>query len=417
MALSERMRDTVESIVPKIATQVAQRSSSNPPVDLGTAENWLIRSELVDFFKDAISKNLVEQDLSYQKGFAGDPNVIAALADTFNRLFSPRIPVEPSHIAVGPGGAAILESLLINICDSGDVMLVLAPFWSGFHFQFNVGPKVGIVPVTSLEENVFNENVVKDLEDALAKSEKQVKGVVLCNPHNPLGQCYTKGALEAIAKFCEKHDLHLISDEIYALSIYNSVDLPHPEPFVSILNLDFEEIKVNPARAHVIWSVSKDFGCSGFRLGALVSQGSPAMACGVAMAANTQVSGLTAVAVTALLSDPAVTDRFIGLNRSRLSSAYESMATFLRAHNIRYIPANAGIYVWAKLSSKVTNWEQEAKLTELLAEKKVAVSAGKSYAAAEPGWYRLSFALKPEQLERGLERLGEGIEAFEKLHV
>lgn len=222
--------------------------------------------------------------MSYQKGFSGDPRVIAKLAETFNRLFSPHVPVETAHVVVGPGGAAILESLLLNICNPGDTMLVLAPFWSklspmlsresimpdrtagGFHFQFDVGPKVKIIPVTSLDDNVLNENVIHDLEKALASTECKPKGVVLCNPHNPLGQCYTKSALEAICKFCEKHDLHLISDEIYALSTYESEDMPRPMPFVSLLSLDFEAMEVSPARAHVIWSVSKDFGCSGFRL-------------------------------------------------------------------------------------------------------------------------------------------------------
>ncbi|KAK8157459.1 pyridoxal phosphate-dependent transferase [Phyllosticta citrichinensis] len=414
MALSERMRGTVESIMPKIATQVAQRSSSNPPIDFGTAENWLIRSELVDFFKDAISKRLVKQDLSYQRGFVGDPNVIAALADAFNRHFAPKVPVDSTHIAVAPGGGAILESLLFNICDAGDEMLVLTPFWSGFHFQFQVGPKVTIIPVTSPMENVFNERVVDDLEAALAKANKKVRGVVVCNPHNPLGQCYTRKALEAIAVFCEKHNLQLISDEIYALSIYESADLADPVPFISMLSLDLAQIKVNPARAHVIWSVSKDFGCSGFRLGALVSQGSPAMVCGVAMAANTQVSGLTALAVTALLSDPAKMDGFIALNRSRLAIAYETMAKVFRTRAIRYIPANAGIFIWARLSDKVETWEQEADLTKILEGKQVAVSAGKGYAAAAPGWYRLSFAMEPENLRKGLERLEKGIDEFEK---
>ncbi|KAF1362624.1 PLP-dependent transferase [Lizonia empirigonia] len=414
MALSDRMRSTVESIMPKIATQVAQRSSSNPPIDFSTAENWLIRSELVEFFKDTLARDLTEQHLSYQKGFSGDPLLIATLVDTFNRRFAPAMPVEASHVVVGPGGAAILESLLLNICDAGDGMLVLAPFWSGFHFQFDVGPKVSIVPVTSAEENVFSEDCIPNLETALAKAECKIKGVVLCNPHNPLGQCYTRKALEAMVTFCERHDLHFISDEIYALSTYDSADLPDPRPFISILSLNLPTIKVNPARVHVIWSVSKDFGCSGFRMGSLVTQGSPAMACGVAMAANTQVSGLTAVAVAALLSDQTITDRFLQLNRKRLSCAYETMTAFLRSRSIRYIPACAGIYVWAKLSSRVRTWDQENELTKLLAECQVAVSAGKSYAATEPGWYRLSFAIKPEQLSKGLHRLASGIEAFER---
>lgn len=137
------------------------------------------------------------------------------------------------------------------------------------------------------------------------------------------------------------------------------------------------------------------------------------MACGVAMAANTQVSGLTAVAVSSLLSDPETTDRFIELNRSRLAIAYETMASFLRSLNVRYVPAYAGIYIWAKLSEKVQSWDQEAQLTKMIADNGVAVSAGKSYAARDPGWYRLSFALEPEKLQEGLRILAIGIAAFE----
>ena len=104
---------------------------------------------------------------------------------------------------------------------------------------------------------MLNENVVHDLEAALAQADQKPKGVILCNPHNPLGQCYTKTALEATCKFCEKHNLHLISDEIYALSIYESVDVPNPVPFTSLLSLDLAAMGVNLARAHVIWSVSQ----------------------------------------------------------------------------------------------------------------------------------------------------------------
>lgn len=77
MALSDRMRGTVESVMPKIIIQVTQRSSINPPIDFGTAENWLIRKELVDFFKQSIAEELVEQVGSKYNSFYteyGKPN-------------------------------------------------------------------------------------------------------------------------------------------------------------------------------------------------------------------------------------------------------------------------------------------------------------------------------------------------------
>lgn len=51
-------------------------------------------------------------------------------------------------------------------------------------------------------------------EQALHESEAagcRIRAVMICNPHNPLGFCYSREALEAYARFCEKHDLHLVS--------------------------------------------------------------------------------------------------------------------------------------------------------------------------------------------------------------
>lgn len=104
----------------------------------------------------------------------------------------------------------------------------------------------------------------------------RIKALVLTNPHNPFGQCYPPEVLRECLRFCQVHDLHFISDEVYALSTFHSRSvLP---PFVSALSLiandpetDVEERHgrtemPNPTRVHVVWSMSKDFGCSGIRM-------------------------------------------------------------------------------------------------------------------------------------------------------
>lgn len=45
---------------------------------------------------------------------------------------------------------------------------------------------------------------------------------ILCNPQNPLGRTYSRDTLLAYARFCEERDLHLVSDEIYAMSVYEN---------------------------------------------------------------------------------------------------------------------------------------------------------------------------------------------------
>lgn len=71
-----------------------------------------------------------QQHLSYPKGFSGDPGLLSQLARFFNTYFSPVLPVEPDHLVTAPGAATCLDTLLFNICDPGDAVLVPGPYWS-----------------------------------------------------------------------------------------------------------------------------------------------------------------------------------------------------------------------------------------------------------------------------------------------
>jgi aspartate/methionine/tyrosine aminotransferase len=107
---------------------------------------------------------------------------------------------------------------------------------------------------------------VYDFSDEKSK----IKAVLLCNPHNPLSRCYPKASLLELMEFCQERELHLIVDEIYALTNLNDVPNKAPE-FVSALSLTEPlvrtgAVKVDPSRVHVVWSVSKLFGLSGLRV-------------------------------------------------------------------------------------------------------------------------------------------------------
>jgi aspartate/methionine/tyrosine aminotransferase len=73
---------------------------------------------------------LVTQHLSYPNEFAGDADLIRALAAFFNKYFHPHIPVEEAHVATAPGAATCLNTFLYNLCEPGEGILVPAPFWS-----------------------------------------------------------------------------------------------------------------------------------------------------------------------------------------------------------------------------------------------------------------------------------------------
>lgn len=190
-----------------------------------------------------------------------------ALAALFNKYFDPLVPVLPSHLATAPGANASIDALLYNICEAGDGILIPSPYWNGFDFGIRVRSAVNpvLVPLPSFESN-FTEELLPALEEAYRSATCPIRALMITNPHNPFAVCYPKDILEECLRFCKKHDIHFISDEVYALSIFSSPDLPDARPFISVLSLDLDEIGADKSRVHMIWSTSKDFGQSGFRM-------------------------------------------------------------------------------------------------------------------------------------------------------
>ena len=116
-----------------------------------------------------------------------------------------------------------------------------------------------------------------------APNPSRIKALVMTNPHNPLSQCYPAAVLRQCMTFCHDRNLHFISDEVYALSVFANSSPKPLVPFVSVLSLletpsqakgrdeadltDHESQNIiDPSRVHVLWTTSKDFGLSGIRM-------------------------------------------------------------------------------------------------------------------------------------------------------
>ncbi|KAL3484361.1 PLP-dependent transferase [Aspergillus germanicus] len=380
-----------------------KRRRAEASIDLSIAENWSIRPELVSLFQDAITGNLAPKHLSYSDSHFGDTNTIRALSAFFNEYFGPYRPVKTSHIALAPGSSSSLAGLLGQICDPGEGVLVPAPFWNGFDFHFAIHSQVQPV-VARLDdvENAFDADaVIASLTQAYDETRLRTRALVLTTPGNPLGQCYSADILQRCAIFCSERDLHLICDEVYALSCFATPD----EGFVSfqsILKLDQAFLGCDPSRIHMVWSLSKDFGCSGLRLGCVVSQANPDLILALRLPTSTEVSALTTLCATALLTSPTLPD-LIQLNKKRLAESYRAMTDVLRAHNIRYVPATAGLFIFARLKADATK-KEEAQFQQMMKGKGLIISPGQAYhiGPEHRGWYRLTFALLPAQLEKAL---------------
>lgn len=299
--------------------------------------------------------------------------------------------------------------------------MIVAPYYHGFDVIF--GMQNGVVPVTVTVplEDALSLKEMDYLETAYQSSTVPIKAVVFCNPHNPLARCYPREVLEAYCHFCEKHDLHLMSDEIYAMSTFPSTDVPAPEPFVSALSLDLASMGVNPGRLHVLYGMSKDFNSNGFRIGTLVSQHNPFLlrAMGVSAIFNL-VSSPADVLWATLLNDEDYLPVFLKKNRKALREAYEHLAGWLKFHGIPSAPANAGHFLMAdwrevlldikyvqllSIEEKDDIRAREKKLFGLFAANKVLTLAGSTLHAPEGGWFRMTFAIRRDYLDVALQRM------------
>lgn len=391
-----------------------------------------MHNELRDYLN---SQKLVDPQavgFTYGSGPYGSKTIRAAIAKFMNHHFKPASKLEPDHILVTNGVSVAIEHCAWGLANPGDGILLGRPYYRAFLPDISMRTGVNVVPVSFGAIDPCSIDCVQAYEETLLKSNAQgipVRALMLCHPHNPLGRCYSRETLIALLRLCSKHKIHLISDEIYALTVWeNTIDTsgPVPVPFESVLSIDLSSI-IDPSLVHVLWGVSKDFGANGLRLGTIISPSNPAFiracrACGI----WSSPSSLAENAVCCILNDKAFVESYIRLNKKRLSAAYTHAITELQKHGIEHIPgANAAFFVWTNLgkvfcenfaaSLEATQLDGNAGITakvhERLMARKVFLVDGDAAGAEEPGWFRLVFTQPPELVSEAIGRIAAALKA------
>ncbi|KAL0064451.1 hypothetical protein AAF712_008615 [Marasmius tenuissimus] len=393
-------------------------------ISLGVAENALMHEELARFLSSRYT--ISTTGFTYGDGPSGSKQVVDTLARFFNKFFNPVNEVKKEHIMVTNGVSSAVEHFSWALANLGDGILLGRPYYRTFISDIGLRTGVNVVPVSFGATDPFGIDAIEKYEEALKKSEKEgvkIRALVLCHPHNPLGRCYSREAIIGLMRFCQKHKIHLLSDEIYALSVWeNKVDVleKRPEGFVSALSIDTTGI-IDASLVHVLWGMSKDFGANGIRLGVLVSQAntdflSACKTCGL----YSSPSSLAENAVSQILGDDKFVEQYVRQNQERLSEAHKHAAERLKGHGIEYNEGvNATFFLWINLGRawREKHPEDADKLKDskflfkkLMAEK-VFLVEGEAAGAEEPGWFRLVFSQPRESVEEGISRIIRVIES------
>ena len=122
----------------------------------------------------------------------GPPSLLKGLVNLYNgKPFNSIVPVKPEHIYIQAGASAILDQIHWTLGDEGDGVLLGKPFYGGFINDMTGRSKLTPVIVSLKGLDPFSVEAVARYEEELIKSEKngvKVRLLILCTPHNPLGQ-------------------------------------------------------------------------------------------------------------------------------------------------------------------------------------------------------------------------------------
>ena len=400
-------------------------ATTNPDgyINVGVAENMLMHDDLLAYINTQLT--LPARYLTYNDGASGSNRLRNALAAFLNKHLCPAQPLLPGHIAVTNGVSAAIEHMSWMLTDPGEGILLGRPYYGTFIADMTLRPGTKVIPVEFGACDPFSIDAVACYEQALLNFQSQtgrrVRALMLCHPHNPLGRCYPHPTLVALMRLCQRYQMHFISDEIYALSVWENTidDLPSPPvPFESALSINTTGTEIiDPHLVHVLWGMSKDFGANGLRLGVIISQHNTDLQLaltGVALYSYT--SSISDHLASRILEDDEFTDRYIRRNREKLSSAYAVAVRLLREYGIEYASGgNAAFFLWVNLGKKYRelhpdyNEDNDTDLGETvmqaLLDKKVFVASGALFGSEKSGWFRIVFSIPQEVLEEALRRI------------
>ncbi|KAF2274580.1 1-aminocyclopropane-1-carboxylate synthase 1 [Westerdykella ornata] len=376
-------------------------------ISLTMAENFLMYEEMLRYIKTKCLPSIYASALTYHEGPFGSMRLRTAMADFLNGKISPASSISADNVSFVSGITALNEISALCLTEEDEGVLLSMPIYGSFARDFETKSNCKLIYTPFGDVDQFSVHAIDRYEQALEKAEKsgtKIRALIISNPHNPLGRCYTRDVLKALMRFCNEHKIHLISDEIYALSVYHTDD-SHPA-FTSVLSIDPSGI-IDPNLVHVLYGMSKDFAAAGLRLGCLISENAEMTKAVRSLSRFHCASPLTCDIAATILEDKEFHDAFLEKSNAALREHQGIATKMLTEAGIPFAPKpNAGFFLWIDLSKclRGEDWQAETILKGKLFEAGIEMSSGEAYHAETPGWFRFIFSVNRDVVLEGLRR-------------
>ena len=316
----------------------------------------------------------------------GMESLRAAIAESYAANYG--LKVAPAQVVVSAGGKYSCYLAILATCSPGDEVIISAPYWVSYPEMVKLAGAVPKFVLTS-DTSGFKLSPAQ-LEQAITPKTRMV---ILNSPSNPTGAVYTRAELAAIVAVAVKHNLYILSDEMYEHLVYDGA-----KPVcVATLSPEAE------ARTIIVAGFSKTYSMTGWRLGMLTAPAPIAKACvELQSQMSSNPNSFAQFGALAALTEKAKT----AASLAAMLTAFDRRRKFLHA-GLNRIPgvtcllAEGAFYLFPNISSfglKDTDF-----CARLLEQEKVAAVPGSAFGAE--GYLRLSYATSDEIIKKGVERL------------
>ncbi|CAK9312487.1 unnamed protein product [Citrullus colocynthis] len=366
-------------------------------IQMGLAENKLCYDLLDEWMENnpdalGLRRNGVSvfRELALFQDYHGLPAFKKVLVELMEEIRGKKVRFDMNKLVLTAGATSANEILMFCLAEPGEAFLVPTPYYPGFDRDLKWRTGVRIIPIQCSSSNGFRITAAA-MEEARERAQKlklRVKGVLITNPSNPLGTTLSCKELNLVVNFATANAIHIVSDEIYSATVFSSPN------FQTIMD---QRLQKSPIweRIHVVYSLSKDLGLPGFRVGMIYSNNPKVVAAATKMSSFGLVSSQTQYLVSQMLGDTKFRENYMTEMKMRIRKRKGMLELGLRKAGIRCLKGNAGLFCWVDMRHllKYPSFQQEMEVWKrILCEVGLNVSPGSACHCSEPGWFRMCFA-------------------------
>jgi len=356
----------------------------------------------MDFRTDPIVREALRQRLDTVMGYTFTPDeYYEAVAGWLRTQHG--FAVERAWLSTCPGVITSINQTYLTFTKPGDKIIIQPPVYD--HFRMYI-ERLGRVPV----ENPLlwkEDHYEMDFEGLERLYDSNVKALVLCNPHNPVGITWPRETLASLADWCAQHDVLVISDEIHAdLALFGHEYTP------------FCHASETAARVGMIFSgPTKSFNLAGLSGTAWCVIPDPVKR--AQYQATLQAAKLNEAAVPSLVATiAAYTHEPLWLTdlkkylEGNITCLEERLKASPETRGIRAVRPQASFLLW--LDCRALGLPQEALMALFNEKAGVVVNNGASYGTGGAGFVRLNIGCPRSVVEEALDRIARAVAALKR---